>query len=187
MGLPLEKPGYTYQDYLKWPENERWEIINGEAYCMSPAPSTRHQIISRNFVVEIVNALRRKSAQCSVFDAPTDVVFDEYNVVQPDVFVVCDREKITENNISGPPELIIEIVSKTSVYKDTKIKKELYEKFGVIEYVLVFMDLEIVERYVLEKDRYGAPDVFNWDETMKLKSIEVEVNLREIFEKSLRM
>jgi len=115
------------------------------------------------------------------------VVFDEYNVVQPDVFVVCDREKITENNISGPPELIIEIVSKTSVYKDTKIKKELYEKFGVIEYVLVFMDLEIVERYVLEKDRYGAPDVFNWDETMKLKSIEVEVNLREIFEKSLRM
>ena len=117
MGLPLEKPGYTYQDYLKWPENERWEIINGEAYCMSPAPKVKHQIISGNFSFSLRKQLPKG---CRVFHAPTDVVFDEYNVVQPDVFVVCDREKITENNISGPPELIIEIVSKTSVYKDMK-------------------------------------------------------------------
>ena len=99
--MPLAKKleqRYTYQDYLSWPDDERWEIIDGEAYCMSPSPTIRHQIISRNIEVELVNQMRKKGLQCSLFDAPTDVVLDEFNVVQPDIFVVCDKNKIKENN-----------------------------------------------------------------------------------------
>ena len=175
---------YTYQDYLNWPEEERWEIIDGEAYCMSPSPTIRHQRISGNLYGFLFEQ-RHKLKACALFSAPTDVVFDEFNVVQPDIFIVCDKRKITENNIQGAPDLIFEIVSKSTAYKDTKIKKDLYERFGVKEYIIVFPELEIVERYILENNRYGIPERFNWDEVLKLKTFDIEIKLWEVFEKEL--
>ena len=182
--MPLAKKlneRYTYQDYLNWSDDERWEIIDGVAYNMSPAPKIKHQSISVNLVVEIKNKL--KNNNCKVFEAPTDVVLDEYNVVQPDIFIVCDKKKITEDNIKGAPELIIEIVSKTTAYKDTKIKKDLYERYGVEEYILIYPELEIAERFLLKDGKYGSPERFNWDEVLKLKTFDIEINLWEIFEK----
>jgi len=175
---------YTYQDYLSWPDEERWEIIGGIAYNMSPAPNIKHQSISRNITGKLYSQ-QEKLKNCSFFEAPTDVVLDDFNVVQPDIFIVCDRNKITEQNIKGSPDLIIEIVSKSTAYKDTKIKKDLYEKFGVKEYILIFPELEIVERYILDGGRYGAPERFNWDEVLKLKNFDIAINLWEIFEKEL--
>ncbi len=96
---------YTYKDYLKWPDDERWEIIDGVAYNMSPAPSIRHQIIVGNFYT-LLN-LKLKGKSCRVFIAPTDVVLSEYDVVQPDILVVCDKKKITKANISGAPDIAI--------------------------------------------------------------------------------
>jgi len=176
---------FSYQDYKNWPDDQRWEIINGEAYNMSPAPKVKHQRIAKDTIKAIDKSLNKKGSLCESFIAPTDVVFDDFNVVQPDIFIVCDKNKITEDNIQGAPGLIIEIASKSSVYKDTKIKKELYEKFCVKEYIIVFPDLEIVQRYVLENNRYNAPGIFNWDETLKLKAFDIEINLWEIFEKEL--
>ena len=183
--MPLAKKlneKYTYQDYLNWPDDERWEIIDGVAYNMSPAPKIKHQRISWNIAKKISHT-EDKLKGCKAFSAPTDVVLDEYNVVQPDIFIVCDEKKITEDNINGAPDLIIEIVSKTTAYKDTKIKRDLYEKFGVKEYILIYPELEIAERFLLQKGMYGSPERFNWDEVLKLKTFEIEIKLWEIFEK----
>jgi Uma2 family endonuclease len=175
---------YTYQDYLNWPDDERWEIIDGEAYCMSPSPTIRHQRIVRKLAENLYEA-RTRLKGCEYFVAPTDVVLDEFNVVQPDIFIVCDKSKITENNIQSAPDLIFEIVSKSTAYKDTKIKKDLYERFGVKEYIIVFPDLEIVERYTLENNCYGPPERFNWNEVLKLKIFDLKIKLWEVFGKEL--
>ena len=176
----LKSNGYTYEDYQNWPDGERWEIIDGEAYDMSPAPLIRHQRITGNFFHVLKNSIDR---QCPVFDAPTDVVFDEYNVVQPDVFAVCDRNIITEKNIQGIPVLIIEVTSPSTSLKDRREKKNLYEHFGVKEYIIVFPEDSTVERYVLKKGAYGPAEIFNWDEELPLISFDLHIRLWEIFEK----
>ncbi len=171
---------YTYQDYLTWPNDERWEIIAGTAYDMSPAPRIKHQNITSNFHIKLK---MNPGNFCYTGIAPTDVVFDENNVVQPDVFLVCAKSKITENNIQGSPDLIVEVVSEGTEVKDRREKKNLYERFGVKEYILVFPEREYVERYCLEDGNYGSPEILNWDEILKLTVFDFEINLWEIFDK----
>ena len=173
---------YTYKDYLTWNDDERWEIINGKVYSMTPAPKIKHKIISRNFVWKF-GEQKNKLKNCQLFEAPTDVVFDDENVVQPDILIVCDKNKITENCIKGAPDLIIEIVSENTELKDKREKFLLYEKFGVKEYIIVFPDREYLERYVLENKKYSAPEIFNWDEEFSFKIFNIKINLWEIFEK----
>ncbi len=139
--------GFTYRDYLNWPEGERWEIIAGEAYAMTPAPSIRHQRISR--YLSSLFAQFFKGSECESFSAPTDLVFDDQNVVQPDLLVVCDWNKITENNIKGAPDLIVEILSPSTALKDKREKKALYVQFQVREYLIVYPTEELVERLLI--------------------------------------
>ncbi|MCX8069465.1 MAG: Uma2 family endonuclease, partial [Thermodesulfovibrionales bacterium] len=81
MGLALKKEEkYTYQDYLRWDDNERWELIDGIAYNMSPAPGTRHQIITARIYSQLEFSFRGKITGCMIFIAPTDVVLSEYDV-----------------------------------------------------------------------------------------------------------
>jgi Uma2 family endonuclease len=178
----LKNDGFTYQDYQTWPDQERWEIIHGEAFAMTPAPSTRHQMISRNLLWGI-GEFKKNLGSCQVFTAPTDVVLDERNVVQPDLLIVCDKTKVTPKSILGPPDLVIEIVSKATAFKDTVVKKQLYEEFGVAEYLLFFPDLDLVERHILNNGRYLAPERFNWDATLTLHAFPVQLHLWEIFER----
>jgi Uma2 family endonuclease len=184
MGPTAEKigNGFTYSDYLRWPDDERWEIINGEAYAMTPAPTTRHQKISLYLGYQFAGFFKGKG--CEPFAAPTDVVFDEKNIVQPDLLVVCDQNKITEKNIQGAPDLIVEIISPSTALKDKREKRSLYERFGVREYLIVYPVEELVERFALTDGRYGIAEVFGWDEV--LSSIiypELRLNLWEIFNK----
>ena len=184
MGAPARKldERYTYSDYLTWDDGKRWEIINGEVWDMTPAPLLKHQRISRNLFFRLIEFLESKS--CEVFDAPTDVVFDEDNVVQPDILVVCDRSKPTDACVKGAPDLIVEILSPSTGLKDRREKKALYERFGVREFILVDPANEIVERYTLTEGRYGSPDIFGWNEAMSLTLFpELELNLWEIFDK----
>lgn len=186
MGAPANRTGgkFTYDDYKTWPDGERWEIINGEAYNMTPAPTTRHQRISGN-IFSICHGFFRGKV-CIPFDAPTDVVLDEYNVVQPDIFVVCDRSKITEANIKGVPDLVIEILSPSTGLKDKREKKGLYERFGVREYIVVDPEREMVERHRLVGGEYKSPNIFNWDETLVSSTFpELEFPLWEVFEREL--
>jgi len=178
--LARRRKRYTYKDYLKWPEDESWEIIDGIAYNMTPAPKVKHQNIAGNFYIKIKS---HPNNTCYTGIASTDVVFDEYDVVQPDVFIVCDKTKITEDNIQGPPDLIIEVASSSTEVKDRREKKNLYERTGVKEYLIVFPEREYVERYCLKEGRYSSPEIFNWDEVLKLTTFEIQINLWEIFEK----
>jgi Uma2 family endonuclease len=186
MGPTAEKlgNGFTYNDYVGWPDDERWEIINGEAYAMTPAPTTRHQKVSLYLGTRFATFCKGKG--CEPFLAPTDVVFDEQNIVQPDLLLVCDQNKITEKNIQGAPDLIVEILSPSTALKDKREKKALYERFGVREYLIVYPTEELVERFVLAGDRYETAEVFGWDEVLPLAIFpELRLNLWEVFDKQL--
>lgn len=184
MGSTAEKieKRFTYAEYCKWDDEQRWELIDGVPYNMTPAPTTRHQRLLVNLSRELLTFLKGKN--CQPFVAPTDVVFDEFNVVQPDLLVVCDRSKITEANIQGAPDLVVEILSPSTSRKDRREKRALYERFGVREYLVIDPINETVERFRLVRGKYGNPDVFGWDESMKLAVFpELELSLWEIFEK----
>ncbi|MBM2834175.1 MAG: Uma2 family endonuclease [Candidatus Brocadiaceae bacterium] len=185
MGHPSVKKAtqkYTWDDYRTWPDNERWEIIDGVAYNMTPAPSVKHQNVAGNFFSQLKQKLANKT--CKPFIAPVDVILSEYDIVQPDVFVVCDKNKITEANIKGAPDLVVEILSPATALKDLREKKNLYEKFGVKEYTVIDPLEEYVERFCLGGDGiYNKGEVFGPQEVLPLKSLEgIEVNLWEVFE-----
>ena len=185
MGHPSVKKAaqkYTWDDYRTWPDNERWEIIDGVAYNMTPAPSVKHQNVAGNFFCQLKQKLANKT--CRPFIAPVDVILSEYDIVQPDVFVVCDKNKITEANIKGAPDLVVEILSPATALKDLREKKNLYEKFGVKEYTVIDPLEEYVERFCLGGDGiYNKGEVFGPQEVLPLKSLEgIEVNLWEVFE-----
>ena len=172
---------FGYKDYVFWPEDERWEIIDGVAYDMTPAPNVKHQTIVSKLDRILGDYAEQKG--CTLFVAPTDVVFDEYNIVQPDVFVVCDRTKIKIANIEGSPALVFEILSPSTRLRDMREKRKLYESFNVKEYILIDPVAEVVERFILTDGMYGAPDVFNWDETMEIITLATAIPLWEVFEK----
>ena len=183
MGSTAEKRIFTYTDYKSWPDEERWEIIDGEAYNMTPAPTVRHQRISAN-LFSIFTAYF-KGKQCRPFYAPMDVVLDDFNVVQPDLLVICDPNKITEANIQGSPDLVVEILSPSTKLKDKREKKALYERFGVREYLIVYPEDEMVEQYRLLDVRYVS-DVFNWDQILSLFAFpDLELQLCDVFEKDM--
>jgi Uma2 family endonuclease len=173
---------YTYQDYLTWPDSERWEIINGEAWAMTPAPTIAHQRILRNMARTLAHFFKEHS--CELFFAPTDVVLDAINIVQPDLLVVCDPSKVTDANIQGAPDLIIEIASPSTKLMDKREKKALYEKFGVKEYVIIYPDDALVERFQMEGGKFEGPDVINWDERWSSFVFPaLEISIWEIFGK----
>jgi len=176
---------FTYQDYITWPDDERWELIDGIAYNMSPAPSIAHQRIAGRFHTILDVALRDRS--CVPFMAPTDVVLSENAVIQPDVFVVCDKSKITQKNIQGAPDFVIEVLSPSTKLKDRREKRILYEKYAVKEYIIIYPFDKLIERFYLGKNnKYGASDIFTSKETIKLFSLNsMKVALSEVFEYSV--
>ncbi len=185
MGYPLVKKSsqkFTWNDYITWPDSERWEIIDGIAYNMTPAPSVKHQGVAGKFHSQLDQKLKGKP--CRPFIAPLDVVLSEYDIVQPDVFVVCDKNKITDRNIQGAPDLVVEVLSPFTALKDLREKKNLYEKYGVKEYIVVDPIEEYVERFWLGKDNtYSKGEIFGSQEVLRFKSTEgIEVSLWEIFE-----
>ncbi|MEZ4527324.1 MAG: Uma2 family endonuclease [Desulfobacterales bacterium] len=165
MGLAQPKyETYTYADYLTWPDECRVELIDGEVYDMSPAPSRRHQDISRELLLQIASHL--KGRECSVYAAPFDVRFAEADesdaetdtVVQPDISVICDPRKLDDRGCKGAPDFIAEILSPSTASKDYILKKELYERYGVKEYWLLHPHDNMLIVYQLGKNgKYSAP------------------------------
>jgi len=158
---------YTYADRLTWPEDERWEIIDGVAYDMTPAPLVQHQEILGELHLQFGNFLRGKP--CRVYLPPFDVrlpkpgetLMTTSTVVQPDLTVVCEREKMEERGCVGSPTLVVEILSPSTARKDLRVKFLKYEQVGVPEYWVVFSEEKILEVYTLGEDgHYGPPAVY---------------------------
>ncbi|MGY6216734.1 Uma2 family endonuclease [Methylolobus aquaticus] len=153
--------GFTYGDYRLWPEDRRWELIDGEAYDMSPAPTRTHQTLVGEVFRQIANYLDAKP--CEVYVAPFDVrlpVGDETDdrintVVQPDIAVICDPSKLDEAGCRGAPDWIIEVLSPATAAKDQVLKRDLYQRHGVREYWLVHPTDHILTRYRLENGGFG--------------------------------
>ncbi len=161
MPTPLQnKKEFTYADYLEWPRDERWELIDGAAHNMGPAPSTRHQLVSIALSAQIYNFLSDK--ECSVIAAPFDIRFSKEiddddsisDVVQPDIVVVCDSSKLDDRGCRGAPDFIVEIVSPSTAGRDYILKSKLYEKNGVKEYWIVHPTDNIIHVYLLDGDKY---------------------------------
>jgi len=140
--LPKEERRFTYADYKEWEldEGERYELIYGEAFAMA-APSFRHQAVLGALFYQFYSYLRGKS--CKVFPAPCDVrLFYEEDesddtVVQPDIMVICDKDKIAEESCHGAPDLVIEILSPSNTATEMERKFLLYKEAGVREYWIV--------------------------------------------------
>ena len=152
---------YSYADYLTWQFEETVELIKGKISLMSPAPNVNHQRLSMCLSGQLFSYFRHKS--CQVFAAPFDVrLYDRrksilanqeiFTVVQPDICVICDPDKLDEQGCNGAPDWIIEIVSKSSSKKDAQIKHALYAESGVTEYWLVFPYETIVQQFVLNDE-----------------------------------
>lgn len=179
--LPQDRR-YTWTEYQTWSVDERWELIDGVAYNMSPAPSIRHQRVASNFHGVLYRMLAGKS--CRPFMAPTDVRLSETDVVQPDILVICDPGKITPSHIEGAPELVVEILSPGTSAKDLREKKWLYQRAGVREYIVVDPLELYVQRFLLSGEgRYGEPEVFGPEDVITLAVLDgLTVDLREILE-----
>lgn len=155
--LDLNK-SYTYADYLTWQFTDRVELIMGKIFKMSPAPSSQHQHITVAISSCIYQYLKGKS--CKVFTAPFDVTLPDHSgvkttVVQPDITVICDPSKITEQGCTGAPDLVVEVISKSSVKKDLHEKYGIYEQAGVKEYWIVQpMDRSLIIFTLTEAGQY---------------------------------
>jgi Uma2 family endonuclease len=177
-----EKKKYTYADYLKTPDDERCELIEGEL-VMTPSPVTRHQRISRKIEFMLEKYITENDLG-EVFYAPFDVYFDEENVVQPDIlFISKERlDIIGEKNIQGAPDLVIEIISESTAYRDLVQKKKLYARFRVKEYWIVIPEESSIGVYTLKDNvfvlhkTYGKEDIL---QSLLLKKLKIE--LKKIF------
>ena len=160
MELPAENKRYTFADVLTWDESERIEIINGEAFMMAP-PSRVHQEISVAITAQLYNYLEGK--RCKVYPAPFGVRLFEQDgarpedvdtMVDPDISVVCDSDKLDDHGCKGAPDLIIEILSPSTQRHDRLVKLGLYQRAGVREYWTVNPEDKTVQ--VMLRDDYGV-------------------------------
>lgn len=145
MGNPVLAPEahFTYRQYKTWPDDERWELIHGQAWCMSPAPTRYHQGLLAELALQFGSFLKGKP--CRMYFAPFDVLLPEGKedddevdtVVQPDLVVYCDRSKLTTAGARGAPDLALEILSPSTSKKDQHEKFELFQGKGVREYWIV--------------------------------------------------
>lgn len=179
---------YTYADYLSWPGDERWEIIEGIAYMMVP-PSTEHQRIVGKLYRRFGDFLDGKS--CEPFIAPFGVTFDKAandenitTVVEPDISIVCDKSKITKQGCKGAPDLIIEVLSPSTASYDVIKKRRLYEQNGVLEYWIIDPINQIVTRFYADDhvQEYTKAEYFSRDDMISpILFPELQIALKDIF------
>ena len=180
MDTAVKKPiKFTYEDYLHFPEDKRYEIIDGEVH-MVPSPGPYHQDISWRLELTI-STFVEKNGLGKIYHAPLDVVFSETDVVQPDIMFISKERLniITEKNVQGAPDLIVEIISPTSEYRDRVIKRKLYSKYEVKEYWLVDLEKKEIEVMVLGESGLETVKIYKKTdilESLVLKGIKIKLD-----------
>lgn len=178
----IEKKKYTIEDYMKTPDDVRYELIEGEL-LMTPSPLTRHQRAVGKFFVRLDNYVSIHGVG-EVFVSPYDVVLDNENVFEPDVIFVSKENSpiITEANIKGAPDMVIEVLSPSTSKRDLINKKRIYAKYGVKEYWIADPQEKTVDLFILNdkqfdlKKRYAKDDVI---ESVILNGLQIP--LKEVF------
>ncbi|MEQ1636854.1 MAG: Uma2 family endonuclease [Methylococcales bacterium] len=184
---------YTYADYLTWQFDEALELIKGKIMLMSPAPNVSHQRISMRLSYLLYSFFNHKN--CQLFAAPFDVRLhdknkskqvnqDIYTVVQPDLCVICDNNKLDVQGCLGAPDWIIEILSKGNSKREMQIKYELYQESGVKEYWLIYPVEQAVYQFVLDDStqQYRLFKMYPGDAKVNGYIFpELEIDLQEVF------
>jgi Uma2 family endonuclease len=162
----------TYRDYMTWSDDgRRYELYEGEAH-MVPSPSVKHQRISGNLQA-LLRQFLLENGLGEVFHAPLDVVFSESTVVQPDILFISHQRRgiIGEQNISGAPDLVVEILSPATEERDRGIKLQLYRRYGVQECWLVDPEKRIVEVLALSPEGYQVLGQYSGDEVVSSQAL----------------
>lgn len=166
MPMPQERR-YSYADMLEWDEDVRYELYDGVPVALA-APAMIHQEIAGEIYTQLRSYLDGK--KCRAYFAPVDVrLFEGADdspedvdiVVQPDLLVVCDPSKIDRRGVRGAPDLVVEILSDSSLRIDRLIKLGLYQRAGVKEYWIVDPDMQLVLVYALQDGTYQAAEPYN--------------------------
>ncbi len=190
--LDLNKT-YTYADYLTWKFSERVELIKGWVYKMSPAPRRIHQKVESNLHIEIGSFF--KNSKCDVYESPFDVRLiknkgqsdhEIETVVQPDICVICDLDKLDDKGCVGAPDLIIEILSPSTIKKDYTEKFNLYEENGVKEYWIANPEGRSLQIFYLNNGKYEELETYEEKEdtiTSKLFP-DLKIKMVDVFEYS---
>ena len=186
--IPIKRK-YTAEEFFEFtentPENERYELIDGRIYLMA-SPNVNHQRIIRKILRKLEDYLEGKT--CEPFMSPLDVVLFEkdkkndksQNVFQPDVFVVCDPNKISEKRINGAPDFVAEIVSPSSETHDYLRKFKVYFKYGVKEYWIVNPMTKQIHVYINIDDEEDYK-TYTFDDTIKVSIFEdFEIDFKEL-------
>ena len=178
MPVPAPKDHYTFADCLTWGENERIEIINGEAVMMSP-PTRIHQEISGELFRQLANFLEGK--KCKVYPAPFavrlfekdgDTPEDVDTMVEPDISVVCDHDKLDKHGCKGAPDLVVEILSPSTQRHDRLVKLDLYQRAGVREYWIVDPDSSTVQVFMLKNGYLHPHEVYSEKDIAKVNVLD---------------
>lgn len=178
----MEKPQirYTWQDYRSWDDDKRWELIDGIPYLMS-SPRTLHQEVIGAFYMGMAAALRKRP--CRVYLSPLDVKLSDWDVVQPDLLVVCDRSRVLTTHIDGPPTLVVEVLSPSTQRHDRIRKLALYARAGVKEYWIVCVSPPMLEVLVLDGESYRTVAAYGDQGRFTSPTVpELDLDLAELFE-----
>jgi len=187
-----ESKRYTYADYLTWLDDKRRELINGFIHLMS-APMRRHGRISVKLSSWINTFIENKKVKCHVYHAPFDVRLPKNNetadnkifdVVQPDICVICDLSKLDEKGCIGAPDLVVEVLSPSTLKYDWNYKFNLYEAAGVREYWIVDPNAKVVNVFLLQSDgKYDLGTIYACNQKAPVHIFDgLEIDLNELFE-----
>ncbi len=141
---------YTYADYVQW--DDSWELIDGVAYAMAPAPYPKHQKVVANTWRELDKNLECSNKNCEIYLSPIDWKVNDSTIVQPDVVLFC--EKTTHQYFSKTPPLVVEVLSKSTALKDVTTKMKLYEQEGVKFYIIIEPNTELSDVFELIDGKY---------------------------------
>ena len=173
---------FTYADYLLIDDEKRYEVCEGEL-IMVPAPATRHQRISWK-IEFIIGGFVEENKLGDIFHAPTDVVLAEDVIVQPDIlFISKERGDIIKPQaVMGPPDLVVEIASPSTSFYDTVKKRDIYQRYGVKEFWLVFPEEKAIEVMTLDEGIYREFASAKGSGKVKSKVLAgLDVDLMEVF------
>lgn len=167
MTQPKPKLKFTVQDYMSTPEGTRYQLLDGEM-LLAPSPTQKHQSLLAN-LYRLVHAFVAEADLGRVWFAPLDVVLSDYDVAQPDLMFVSNERAgiITEANVQGAPDLVVEILSPSTAEYDQGYKRALYGRHEVREYWLVDPDAETVEVLVLGEEGLSPHQVFGTGQTLE--------------------
>lgn len=159
---------YTLEDYYNLPDETMpyVEMINGVIYARL-SPSKTHQIIVRELITDIVNYIRKRKGKCQLFPDPFDTVLKNNTVIKPDILVICDDDKLSEDGIQGAPDFVIEVLSKTTKTKDLKKKLPAYQEAGVRECWMIDPEYEKVIVYRFEEK--AGPTIYGFNDVISVQ------------------